>query len=111
VVSSTPRPHFTSGRDPVPVVQEAGWAPGLVCVDGKSYTHQDLILDHPARSQLLYRLSYPAHQIHMYVLIIRIYHDAQSSECQIHMYVSVLPFACHVFCLAHPPPFDQANNI
>ena len=30
VVSSTPRPHFTSGKDPVPILQEAGWAPGLV---------------------------------------------------------------------------------
>jgi hypothetical protein len=28
VVSSTPRPHFTPGKDPVPIVQEAGWAPG-----------------------------------------------------------------------------------
>jgi hypothetical protein len=30
VVSSTPRPYFTAGKDPVPVVQEAGWAPGPV---------------------------------------------------------------------------------
>jgi hypothetical protein len=30
VVSSTPRPHFTPGKDPVPFVQEAGWAPGPV---------------------------------------------------------------------------------
>jgi len=28
VVSSTPRPHFTPGKDPVLIVQEAGWAPG-----------------------------------------------------------------------------------
>ena len=28
VVSSTLRPHFTPGKDPVPIVQEAGWAPG-----------------------------------------------------------------------------------
>jgi len=28
VVSSTPRPHFTPGKDPVPIVQEAGWVPG-----------------------------------------------------------------------------------
>ena len=28
VVSSTPRPHFTPGKDPVPIVQEAGCAPG-----------------------------------------------------------------------------------
>jgi len=29
VVSSTSRPHFTPGKDPVPIVQEAGWAPGI----------------------------------------------------------------------------------
>ena len=28
VVSSTLRPHFALGKDPVPIVQEAGWAPG-----------------------------------------------------------------------------------
>ena len=28
VVSVTPRPPFTPGKDPVPIVQEAGWAPG-----------------------------------------------------------------------------------
>jgi len=28
VVSSTPRPHFTPGKDPVPILQEAGWAQG-----------------------------------------------------------------------------------
>jgi len=27
VVSSTPRPYFTPEKDPVPIVQEAGWAP------------------------------------------------------------------------------------
>jgi hypothetical protein len=26
VVSSTPRPHFTPGKDPEPILQEAGWA-------------------------------------------------------------------------------------
>jgi len=25
-----PRPLFTLGKDPVPIVQEDGWAPGLV---------------------------------------------------------------------------------
>ena len=29
-VSVTPRPLFTPGKDPVPTVQEAGWAPGPV---------------------------------------------------------------------------------
>ena len=37
VVSSTPRPHFTPGKDPVPILQEAGWAPGDGLV-GKMYS-------------------------------------------------------------------------
>jgi len=43
------------------ILQEAGWAPGPVWTDGKSRPHRDSILDRPARSQLLYRLSYPTH--------------------------------------------------
>jgi hypothetical protein len=30
VVSVMLRPHLTPGKDPVPIVQEAGWAPGPV---------------------------------------------------------------------------------
>jgi len=62
VVSSSPRPHFTPGKDPVPILQEAGWAPGPVWTGGgESRPHPDSIPDRPARSQSLYRLSYPAH--------------------------------------------------
>jgi len=61
VISSTPRPHFTPGKDPVPVLQEAGWAPGPVWTGGNSRPHLDSITDRPARSQSLYRLSYRAH--------------------------------------------------
>ena len=61
VVSSTPRPHFTPGKDPVPILQEAGCAPGQVWTGGKSRPHRDWIPDRPARSQSLYRLSYLAH--------------------------------------------------
>ena len=57
VVSSTPRPHFTPCKDPVPIVQEAGWGPGPVWKGGKSRPHRDSIPDRPARSQ---SLSYPA---------------------------------------------------
>jgi len=60
VVSSRPRPHITPGKDLVPILQEAGWAPGLVCTSGKSRPHRDSIPDGPARSQSLYQLSYPA---------------------------------------------------
>ena len=61
VVSSTPRPHFTPRKDPVHILQEAGWAPGLVWMGGKSRPHRDSIPDHPACSQSLYRLKYAAH--------------------------------------------------
>jgi len=49
----------TAGKDPVPNVQEAGWAPGPVWTGGKSRPHRDSIPDRPARSQSLYRLGYP----------------------------------------------------
>jgi len=61
VVSSTPRPHFTPEKNTVPVLQEAGWAPVPVWTGGKSRPRRDSISDRPARSQSLYRLSYPAH--------------------------------------------------
>ena len=66
VFSSTPRPHFTTGKDLVPILQEAGWAPGPVWTGGKSRHHRDSIPDRPARSQSLYRLSYPAHILYIY---------------------------------------------
>ena len=62
VVSSTPRPCFTPGKDPVPIVQEAGWAPGPGTTGAKSRPTGIRSPDRPARSQSLYRLSYPAHR-------------------------------------------------
>jgi len=52
VVSSTPRPHFTPGRDPVPILQEAGWAPGPAWTGGKSRPYRDSIPDRRARSSV-----------------------------------------------------------
>ena len=51
------------GKDSVPILQEAGWSPGLVWTGGKSRLHQDSIPDRPARSPSLYQLSYPAQRI------------------------------------------------
>ena len=64
VVGNTPRPHFTPGKGPVSILQEAGWAPGPVWTGGKSRPHRESIPDRPARGQSLYRLSYPAHYIY-----------------------------------------------
>ena len=61
VVICTPRPYFTPGKDTVPIVQEAGWAPEPVWTGGKSRPIGILSPDRPARSQSLYRLSYRAH--------------------------------------------------
>jgi hypothetical protein len=60
---SAPRPsRFTPGTDPVPIVQEAGWAPGPVWTWAKNLAPTGIRSpDRPARSQSLYRLSYPAH--------------------------------------------------
>ena len=52
---------LSPGKDPVPILQEAGWAPGPVWMGRKSRPHWDSIPDHPAHSQSLYLLSYPAH--------------------------------------------------
>ena len=42
VVSNTP------GKDPVPILQEAGWAPGPVWTGGKSRPHRHLIPGPPS---------------------------------------------------------------
>ena len=47
--------------NPVPILQEVRWAPWPVWTGGKSRPHRDSIPDRSARSQSLYRLSYPAH--------------------------------------------------
>ena len=57
VVSSTPRPHFNPGKEAIPTLQEAGWAPGPIWTGGKSRPHRDSIPHHPSRSQSLNRLS------------------------------------------------------
>ena len=60
-VSVTPRPLFIPGKDPVPIIQEAGWAPGPVWTGAENLAPTGIrSLDRPARSQSLYRLSYPS---------------------------------------------------
>ena len=43
VVSSTPRPHFTPGRDPALILHEAQWAPGPVWTGIRSRTVQPVV--------------------------------------------------------------------
>jgi len=46
---------FTPRKDPVPIVQESGWAPGPAWIGAENLTPPDL----PARSETLYRLRHP----------------------------------------------------
>ena len=67
---STPRPgRFTPGKDPVPIVQEAGWAPEPVrrCAENLASTGIRSP-DRPVRSESLYRPSYPAPPITYYYI-------------------------------------------
>jgi len=60
-VSVTPRPLFTPGKDPVPIVQEAGWSPGPLWTGADNLVPTGIRSPgRTARSQSLYRLSYPA---------------------------------------------------
>jgi hypothetical protein len=56
--------RFTPGKDAVPIVQEAGWAPGLVWTDAEHLAPRGIRFpDWPARSESLYRLRYPVPHI------------------------------------------------
>jgi len=82
-VSVTRQPLFTPRKDPVPIVQEAGWAPGPVWTGAESLTPTGIRYpDRPARSQSLYRLSYPAH--------IGEYYFSQISFCEVRLFVNLL---------------------
>ena len=63
MVSSTPRPHFTPGKDLVPILQEAEWVPGPVWTGGKSRSHRDSIPDRPAISSVTIPTELPGPQI------------------------------------------------
>ena len=68
---SAPRSgRFTAGKDPVRLVQEAGWAPGTVWTGEENLAPTGIRSpDRPARSELLYRLSYPGLPVIMLGLI------------------------------------------
>ena len=55
-----PAALYPPRKDPVPILQEAGWVLGPVWTGEKSRPHRDSMPDRPACSQSLYRLSYPA---------------------------------------------------
>ena len=70
MVSSTPRPHFIPGKDPVPILQEAGWAPVPVWTGGNSRPPRDSIPDRPARSSVAILTELPGPLMKIIIMII-----------------------------------------
>ena len=63
-LSTMPQPLFAPGKDPVPIVQKAGWAPGPVWTGVENLASTRIrSLDCPACSQSLYRLRHLAHTV------------------------------------------------
>ena len=59
MVNATPRPLYPRDKNPVPIVQEAGWAPGPVWTGAGNLVITGIRSpDRQARSESLYRLSY-----------------------------------------------------
>jgi len=63
----------TSEKVPVPILQDAGWAPGPVWTGGESRPHRDSIPDRPAHSQSLL------------IIVIMIYLQRITSQCTIYV--------------------------
>ena len=96
-VSVTPRPLFTPGKDPVPIVQEAGWATGSVWTGAENLAPTGIrSSDRPARSHSLYRLSCRTHN-HIGILIN--IHISGNNVLTIAMYNNFFPFSMQIWHL------------
>ena len=89
---SAARPGRTlpPGKDPLHILQEAGLAPRPVWTGRKARLHRDSMPDRPARSQSLYRLSYPVHSAHIYRMLIT--RDMMLSNASVHPCVQNFEF-------------------
>ena len=60
VVNTTPGPLYPWIRDPIPIAQEAGWAPGPFWTGAENLAPTGIrSSESPARSESPYLLSYP----------------------------------------------------
>ena len=69
---SAPRPgRFTPGKDPVPVVQEAGWASETVWTGAENFAPIGIRSPgRPARSESLHQLSYPVSLLDFSIILV-----------------------------------------
>ena len=69
MVNATPRPIYPRERDPAPIAQEAGWAPGPVWVGAENIAATGIRSpDRPAHSDsipnILFKYNYAPSQLH-----------------------------------------------
>jgi hypothetical protein len=93
---SAPRPsRFTPGKELVPIVQKAGRAPGPFWTGEENLAPTGIRSpDSPARSQSLYRLSYPGPQ-DFYLEVSKFLSKADSRYCNEHDTVGSVGHAVH----------------
>jgi len=92
------------GKNPVPITQEAGWAPGQVWIGAENLAPTRIRSpDHPARSQSLYLLSYPAH-IYIYIYI---YNCTQSNTIYYTYTVGIIPPLLSIHSFIHNRHYVQ----
>jgi hypothetical protein len=94
-VSVRPWPLFTPGKDPVPIVQEAGWAPELGWTDAENLAPTGIRYpDRTACSQSLYQLRYPAHNLlHSQVnMLATVQNNVLFLKCILYHTPSMLPY-------------------
>jgi hypothetical protein len=113
VVNSTPRPLYPRERCPVPTVQEGGgWAPGTIWTGTENlYPTGIRSPARPARSELLYRKSYPSPPglIYTYIYVTIQFVVALLAEVT-KQHISTSPSGCTVFCMGRCPPYTVVMN-
>jgi hypothetical protein len=112
---STPRPGtYNPGKDPVPIVQEDGWVTGPVWTGAENLTPTRIRSPDPtARSESLYRRSFPAHTQKWYLSFLSVlnkaYHGSPQSikkrrECNPIIDSSMINFFSYLVKTSHYRP-------
>jgi hypothetical protein len=80
VVKATPQPLYARERDPVRIVQEAGWDLGTVWTSAKCLSPTgNRSRERPARSESLYRLRYPG-PLSNYISLVKPYQSYKNPD-------------------------------
>ena len=114
VVSSRPRPHFTPGKDPIPILQEAGWTLGPVWRGGKwnNLLHRTYILLQNNKSVVIH-IFHPISSLHFNLFPFTSHHFTSLHFPSLHFnalhYTSVIIFRFPALLYVPSPPFKNPS--